>query len=92
MSKERITVSVDRELAAAGAAAVAAGRAESVSAWVNAALASQVATERRLEALAAAVADFEASQGELTDAELAAVRRADADVAAARRSRSRRTG
>jgi Arc/MetJ-type ribon-helix-helix transcriptional regulator len=77
MSKERLTVTVDPHLVRAGAEAVADGRVESVSAWVNLALAERAAKDRRLRALADAVAAYESECGELTTAELAAQARAD---------------
>jgi Arc/MetJ-type ribon-helix-helix transcriptional regulator len=92
MTKERITISVDPELVQAAAAAVAEGRAESVSAWVNAALEDKVAKERRLTELAAAVAAFEAEHGAIDDEEMARQVQADRDAAAAVRARSRRRG
>jgi len=90
MSKVRITVSVDRALAEAGAAAVAAGAADSVSAWVNGAIAERVAREQRLAALAEAVTAHEAAHGVITDEELTAQVRADRDAAAAVRAGPKR--
>ena len=75
--KERLTVTVDPALIRAGSKAVRAGRAESLSGWVNAALAERVEKERRLLALAEAVAAHEAEFGEITEAELRAQERAD---------------
>jgi hypothetical protein len=75
--KARLTVTIDRELIAAGSAAVARGRAESVSGWVNQALAERVARDRRLAALAEAVAAYEADHGSISDQELVAQARAD---------------
>jgi Arc/MetJ-type ribon-helix-helix transcriptional regulator len=90
MKKERITVSVDAELVAAGAAAVAEGRAESVSAWVNQALADRAARDRRLAALAEAVAAYEAAHGEIGPEELVDQARTDRDAAAGVRARAKR--
>ena len=59
VKKERLTVTVDPAFIEAGNDAVAEGRVESLSAWVNAALAAKVAMERRLVALAEAVAAYE---------------------------------
>lgn len=70
-------MTVDAHLLEAGSAAVKAGRAESLSAWVNGALAARVADERRLRALDEAIADYEAEFGVMTAAELAAQRRKD---------------
>jgi len=75
--KERLTVTVDRGLVEAVHEAVDAGRAESISAWVNRALAERVAKERRLTAMAKAIAAYEAEFGVISDEEIAAQRRAD---------------
>jgi Arc/MetJ-type ribon-helix-helix transcriptional regulator len=75
--KERLSASVDADLVAVAQEAVAQGRAESVSAWVNEALRLKVAHDRRLRALDEFVAGFEAEHGEITEAEMnAATRRA----------------
>jgi hypothetical protein len=79
--KERLTVTVSPAFISAGNDAVAEGRAESLSAWVNAALAEKVAKERRLTALAEAVAAFEARFGTITARELTAQARADRESA-----------
>ena len=50
--------------------AVAQGRAESVSAWVNEALRLKVAHDQRLRALDEFVTAFEAAHGEITEAEM----------------------
>ena len=76
-SKERLTVTVDPDLIAAGSDAVAEGRAESLSAWVNTALGDKVAKERRLAALADAVAAYEARFGAISLQELDEQKRAD---------------
>jgi Arc/MetJ-type ribon-helix-helix transcriptional regulator len=79
MSKQRLSASVDEDLIAAAENAVARGRAESVSAWVNDALKLKLEQDRRLEALAAFIADYEADHGEITADEMKqAVRRARA--------------
>ena len=75
--KERVTVTLDRQLIKAANAAVAAGRAGSLSAWVNVALADHVAKEQRLLALGRLVADYEAEHGEISDAVLARRERED---------------
>jgi Arc/MetJ-type ribon-helix-helix transcriptional regulator len=89
--KERLTISVDADLAAAVAEAVADGRAESVSAWVGEAIREHVAKERRLAALAELISDYEAEHGEITDQEMAEQARADRDAAAAVRAGRRRS-
>lgn len=75
--KERLTVTVDPDLITAGNEAVAEGRAESLSAWVNAALTERIAKERRLAALADAVAAYEARFGAISTQELDQQRRTD---------------
>lgn len=77
MSKERLTVTVDPDLVRAGTDAVAEGRVESLSAWVNLALAERAAKDRRLRALAEAVAAYETKFGLITAEELAAQERTD---------------
>ena len=73
MKRERITVTVDPEWVAAGAAAVAEGRADSVSAWVSQAMAEKAANDRRLRFLDLAIADYEAEFGVITEAEMAPI-------------------
>jgi Arc/MetJ-type ribon-helix-helix transcriptional regulator len=68
--KERLSASVDAELVAVAQDAVAEGRAESVSAWVNEALRLKVAHDQRLRALDEFVAAFEAEHGQITEAEM----------------------
>ena len=79
--KERLTVTVDPEFIEAGNDAVAEGRAESLSAWVNAALAERVARDRRLVALAQAVTAYEERFGTISAQELADQARADRESA-----------
>jgi uncharacterized protein YllA (UPF0747 family) len=79
--KERLTVTVDPELIEAGNDAVSEGRAESLSAWVNAALAERVARERRLVALAQAVTEYEERFGVIAAQELVDQGRADRETA-----------
>lgn len=74
-TKQRISASVDADLAATGHAAVVAGRAESLSAWVNEALRAQAERDRRLEALGVFLASFEEDHGTITDSEIAAATR-----------------
>lgn len=75
--KHRLTVTVDPQLIEAANQAVESGGAESVSAWVNAALEDRLQRDRKLSLLAAAVADFEREFGEITEEEIAAQRHAD---------------
>jgi Arc/MetJ-type ribon-helix-helix transcriptional regulator len=68
---------VDAELIDAAGEAVARGRVDSVSRWVNEALRLRLAHDRRLEALATFVEAYEAEHGEITPDEMrAAARRA----------------
>lgn len=90
--KERLTVTVDRALLEAAHAAVAAGRAESVSAWVSHALAERVAKERRLSAMGAAIAAYEADFGVISEDEMLKQRRADRAGAVVVRGSSKATG
>lgn len=75
--KTRLTVTVDAELVTAGNAAVEGGAADSLSAWVNEALAARAARDRRLAAMSDAIAAYEAEFGEITAAEMTAQHRAD---------------
>jgi hypothetical protein len=87
--KERLTVTVDPAFMEAGNDAVSEGRAESLSAWVNAALAEKVAKERRLAALAEAVASYEKKHGAISVQELAEQARADRESAIVVRGKTR---
>jgi hypothetical protein len=79
MSKVRLSASVDADLIAAAESAVARGRLDSVSAWVNEALRMKAEQDRRLEALAAFVAAYEQEHGEISQEEMrGAARRARA--------------
>jgi Arc/MetJ-type ribon-helix-helix transcriptional regulator len=87
--KERLSASVDADLIAAAERAVASGEADSVSAWVNAALRLKLAHDRRMAALAAFITAFEAEHGALTTDEMeAAARRARARAIAVRGPRA----
>lgn len=92
MQKRRVTVTVDDDLLADATAAVAAGRADSVSAWVAEAMALRRDRDQRLTDLGEAIAHYEAEHGVITDDELAEQAQADRDAAAAVRARHRRTG
>ncbi len=85
--KQRLTVTVDPDLVAAGNRAVAEGTAQSLSAWVNAALAEQARRDEKLKALSAAIADYEREFGEITADELAGQTRADREDAVVVRGR-----
>lgn len=87
--KDKLSVTVDQDVAAAARAAVSSGRAGSVSAWVNEALHRQVDHERRLSGLDRFLAAYEAEHGTITEDEMAeAVRttRAEATVVRGKRS------
>lgn len=86
-AKARLSATVDEEVLAAGRAAVAAGRAEHLSSWVNEALHRQADLDRRLVALDRLIAEHEAEHGEITDAEMAEARRAVASRAVVIRGR-----
>lgn len=83
-------MTIDAELATAAAQAVREGRAESVSAWVNAALKERAKQDSKLAALRAVIADYEAEHGAFTDEEIEAAERAARDAAARVREESRR--
>lgn len=79
--KVRLTVTVDPDLVEAGNQAVADGRADSLSAWVNAALADGALRDRRLQSLAEAIRTYEATHGEITTDEMTAQARRDRESA-----------
>jgi hypothetical protein len=94
MPKHRLSASVDASLIAAAERAVAEGRAENVSAWVNAAMRRQVEHDLRIRALSDFVATYEAKHGVITEAEIADVKRrarARAVVVRAPRPKRRRS-
>ena len=68
--KQRLSASVDAELVAVAQEAVAAGQAESMSAWVSDALRLKADHDRRLRALDHFLAAYEAEHGEVTDEEM----------------------
>ena len=82
MTKRRITVTIDAEVADAAAAAVAEGRAVSVSAWVNDALLARTDLEQRRVAFAAVLADYEAEHGVITREQMDETRRQGLEAAA----------
>lgn len=86
--KERLTVTVNPDLVLAGNQAVAAGAAESLSAWVNEALSERVTRDRRLAALSEAIAGHEADHGEITLGEMSALARSDREAAVVVRGRT----
>jgi Arc/MetJ-type ribon-helix-helix transcriptional regulator len=97
MTKRRITVTIDEDVYETAVEAVEAGRSPSVSAWVNATLSDRQAHERRMNALAELVADYERESGRTITAEdVAATEERDREAAAAvragRAERHRRAG
>jgi hypothetical protein len=92
MRRARLTVTVDPAFIQAGQNAVTAGHAESVSAWVNLALAERVAKERRLAAMADAIAAYEGEFGPISAAELSAQARVDRESAIVVRGKPRASG
>lgn len=70
-TRERLSATVESDLLAAGRAAVMAGRAESLSAWVNDALRRQLEHEQRLHAFDEFLAAYEAEHGVITEKEMA---------------------
>ncbi len=89
-TKKRLTVTVDDVLVTEGQRAVEAGRADSVSGWVNAALVEKIERDRRLASLADAIAAYEAEFGEITTEEIEAQRRLDRERATVVRGSGRR--
>jgi hypothetical protein len=83
-------VTVDPDLIEAGNQAVAAGLAESLSGWVNAALVERATRDRRLQSLWDAISAFEADHGQITADEMDAQARRDREEAVVIRG-SRRT-
>jgi hypothetical protein len=84
-----MTVTVDAELVQAGNRAVKEGRADSLSSWVNDALAERELRDRRLRGMAEAIAAYEREHGVITDEELLAQERADQKAALVVRGRRR---
>jgi len=87
--KERVTLTLDRELVEAAGQAVRSGRADSLSGWINQALSEKVTRERRLRGLSAAITAYESEFGEITEGEMNAQRRADRRDALVVRGRRR---
>jgi hypothetical protein len=73
-TKARLSASVDKALLAQVARAVRAGRAPTVSAWVDDALRKKLADETRLAAFDAYLADYEREFGVITEEEIRAAR------------------
>ena len=85
--RERVSATVEPGLLAAGRTAVAEGRADNLSAWVNDALRRQADHDRRMKALDDFLAAYEAEHGEISGDEMqAASRRARARAVVVRTS------
>jgi hypothetical protein len=69
--KQRLSASVDTAVMAAAHAAVAAGRAANVSAWVNEGLHRQAEHDHRMQALDDFLLAYESKHGVITEAEMA---------------------
>jgi hypothetical protein len=68
--KQRLSATVEGDLLEAGRAAVADGRADNLSAWVNDALRRQADHDRRMTALDDFIAAYEAEHEEITAEEM----------------------
>jgi hypothetical protein len=68
--KQRLSASVDATVLAAAQAAVSAGRATNISAWVNEALHRQAEYDRRMRALDQFLLAYEAEHGTITEDEV----------------------
>lgn len=68
--KRRLSVSVDAELVEFVQSAVAAGRAENVSSWVNVALRHEQERDEKLRAMGEWIAEYEAEYGVITEEEM----------------------
>ena len=75
MNKRRLSASVGGDLIRAAEQAVADGRAESVSAWVDEAMRRHVEHDQRVRALGEFISAWEAEHGEITQEEMEAAAR-----------------
>ena len=82
-------MTVDPDLVEAGNRAVAAGLADSLSGWVNAALVDRADRDRRLHSLSEAIGDYEAAHGAITAEEMAIQTRCDREAALVLRGSNR---
>ncbi len=73
--KYRLSASVDSAVMSVAQAAVAAGRAANVSAWVNEALHRQADHDRRMQALDQFLHVYEAEHGVITEEEIGSASR-----------------
>ncbi len=91
--RQRLSATVEADLLEAGRAAVAAGEAESLSAWVNGALRRQADHDSRMRALDEFIKAYEAEHGVITDEEIADVtRRTRARAVVVRAARTKSVG
>ena len=74
--KQRLSASVDSDLVEVAQEAVNEGRAESMSAWVNAALRLKADHDRRMTALDDFLAGYEAEYGPISEEEMREAARA----------------
>jgi Arc/MetJ-type ribon-helix-helix transcriptional regulator len=74
--KQRLSASVDADLLRAAETAAKRGRVPTVSAWVNDALRLKLEHDRRLQALSAFMAAYEAEHGVITPDEIESAQRA----------------
>jgi hypothetical protein len=75
MNKQRLSASVDADLITAAERAVAAGLADSVSAWINSAMRKQAEEEQRLAALDDFLSQYQRKHGVITREDMEAARR-----------------
>ena len=73
--RERLSATIEADLLEAGRVAVAEGRAESLSAWVNGALRRQADHDRRMKALDEFLDGYEAEHGDITEQQIEATAR-----------------
>jgi hypothetical protein len=93
-TKQRLSASVDAELLEQGHAAVRAGRADSLSAWVNDGLRLKAEHDQRMQAMDTFLAAYEAEHGVITESDMAEAERwarAHSTVVRGRPRRSRKT-
>lgn len=90
--KDRLSASVDADMIKAGKDAVASGRADSLSAWVNEALHRQAEHDRQLQAMAEFIAAYEAEHGEITEEEMDEAERSMRERAIVVRGKARGEG
>jgi glycerol dehydrogenase-like iron-containing ADH family enzyme len=75
MNKRRLSASVDADLITAAERAVAAGLADSVSAWINDAMHRKAEEDERLAVLDKFLSRYEAKHGKITTEDVEAAKR-----------------